>query len=172
MRLWTGQLVLCLARTRTSATILLLLFLSTSPLPLVISTNQYLSKIFRRNRTKERKKRRSVSTAPHHWTLHAQSMQVNQFKKYLLPRLSVLIQSTHTHNTHMYIHTKILVLQYFLMSNLQTTRAERPFALQNETAERKGGSYMFSSTVHLLDVLSLCSALIKTHTLSREKEKV
>lgn len=62
----------------------------------------------------------------------------------------------HAH-THVHIHTKILVLQYFLIAYLQTTRPERTFALQNETAERKGGSYMYPFTIHLLDVLSLCS---------------
>lgn len=52
----------------------------------------------------------------------------------------------------MYVHTKILVLQYFLVAYLQTARTERPFALQKEIAERKGGSYM----IPLLYICSMC----------------
>ena len=80
-------------------------------------------------------------------------MQADHFKKYLFPRLSVLTRNTHTNtHTHMYVHTKILVLQYFLIAYLQKARTERSFALQNDAAERKGGSYM----IPLLYICSMC----------------
>lgn len=105
MRLWTGQLVLCLARTRTSATILLLLFLSTSPLPLVISTNQYLSKIFRRNRTKERKKEKEIgqySTASLNATC---TVNASQSVQEVFASKTLRTYTKHAHPQHTYVYT-------------------------------------------------------------------
>ena len=66
---------------------------------------------------------------------------------------SPYLHKTHTPTrTRTYVHTKILVLQYFFIAYLQKARTERSFALQNDAAERKGGSYM----IPLLYICSMC----------------
>jgi hypothetical protein len=154
--LWTGQLVLRIprARTRTSTTIQLFPFLSTSSLHLVIYLNQHLSKIFCRNREKKIKERKGDRLVQHRINeryMHNQCKPISS-RSICFQGSPYLHQTRAPTHTHMHVHTKILVLQYFFIAYLQTARTERPFSLQNETAERKGGSYMFP----LLYICSMC----------------
>jgi hypothetical protein len=169
IRLWTGQLVLRIARarTRTSTTIPIASFLIRHPFSLSSTRTSICPKYF--VEIEEKKGRNEDRLFQHRINeryMHNQCKSISS--RSICFQDSPNLHETRTH-THMYVYTKILVLQYFLIAYLQMARTERSICSPERNNREEGRKLYDSFTIRLLDVLSLCSGLIKTHTLSREK---